>query len=123
MDSESIVDVAKQMAAKSGLPTSKEHVDTQEDSCARAASAPPNEAITELMEKMHRQHYERFLEDQIPMLDGMTPRQAAKSRKMRPKLVELMKGHLHHVEKENREKGTNLEIGWVLTELELNELL
>ena len=55
-------------------------------------------------------------------LDGMTPRKAAKSAKMRPHLVELMKNHIHGIDKTNKERGFSISIEWVLDELELTDL-
>ena len=74
------------------------------------------------MQQFHRRHYEKFLDDDIPMLDGLTPRQAAVSPEMRPRLVELMKLHLHGIEKRSREEGLGLDLDWVLDELGLDEL-
>ncbi len=41
---------------------------------------------------------------------------------MRPALIEWMKGHLHHLERNNRQDGTHFNIDWVLDELGLAEL-
>ena len=82
----------------------------------------PAEAKREIMQQFHRRHYEKFLDDGIPMLDGLTPREAATSPEMRPRLVELMKLHLHGIEERSRDEGFDLDLNWVLDELGLDEL-
>lgn len=64
----------------------------------------------------------KFLDEKIPALGGMTPRQAAKEPSMKPQLIELMKLHLKGIEKQNRDKNLGLDIDWVLDELGLSEL-
>jgi hypothetical protein len=57
------------------------------------------------------------------MLDNKTPRQAARDKKLRSKLIDLMKIHLHGIAKRNREDPClNLNIDWVIDELGLGEL-
>lgn len=41
---------------------------------------------------------------------------------MRPKLIELMKQHLKGIERQNKDRGLDLNIDWVLDELLLLEL-
>ena len=83
----------------------------------------PPEVEQELGSRLLRSHYTAFLDKPVPALDGMTPRDAARDPAMRPRLVELMKGHVHHVEQESREKGVDVRIDWVLEELGLDELV
>jgi hypothetical protein len=80
------------------------------------------EVEQEILQKFHRQHYEKFLDDSIPMLDGMTPREAAVSPEMRPQLIELMKLHVHGIEQRSRDEGIAIDLNWVLEELDLDEL-
>jgi len=82
----------------------------------------PPEAKREIMEQFHRRHYEKFLGDTIPMLDDMTPRQAASDPDMRPRLIELMKLHLHGIEEKSRDEDLAIDLDWVLDELGLDEL-
>jgi hypothetical protein len=56
------------------------------------------------------------------MIDYMTPRQAAKDPKMRPRLIELMKQHLKGIETQNKDKNLGINIDWILDELKLTEL-
>jgi hypothetical protein len=82
----------------------------------------PQDVKQEMLEQFHRRHYEKFIDDTIPMLDDMTPRQAATDIQMRPRLIELMKLHLNGIEKKSRDEGLDLDLDWVLDELNLNEL-
>lgn len=116
---ESVVDVAKIMARRTeeGSP-----VVTQQNSTRDAHPSIPPEIKEKMMIEHYRKHYERFLNDPVPALDGMTPRKAAKSAKMRPRLIELMKGHVHSIDTGNKEHGVPISIDWVLDELGLSEL-
>jgi hypothetical protein len=82
------------------------------------ATAPPELII----QQTHDQNYRAFLDDKNPALDGWTPRAASKVPKMRTRLAELMKLHLHNLDRQNREKGIDLRLDWVLDELGLPEL-
>jgi len=75
-----------------------------------------------MMKDFYKKHYEKFIDEQIPALDNLTPRQAAKDPKMRPKLIGLMKQHLKSIDIQNKEKGLGLDISWMLDELGLVEL-
>lgn len=86
-------------------------------------STIPPEVEKQLIEQFHRRHYEKFLDDTIPMLNGLTPRQAAADLKMRAKLIDLMKLHMQGLESQSRERGFELNIDWVLKELGLHELM
>jgi len=122
LQNEAVVDLAKQQAAK--IEDNYEDyverrvLDKEEGS---SENIPP-EIERELIQKMHRRHYSVFLEDKIPALDNMTPRQAASSLQMRTRLIELMKQHLKGIEKQNKDRGLDLNINWVLDELSLPEL-
>ena len=41
---------------------------------------------------------------------------------MRPKLIELIKSHLGHIDTMNLEKGFDINIDWIVDELGLDEL-
>lgn len=80
------------------------------------------EAQKQVLRENLDQRYAAFLDEKAPALDGLTPRAAAKDPPSRAKLVELMKFHLHNLERENREQGLDLRLDWVLDELGLAEL-
>ena len=83
----------------------------------------PLEIQAQVMRNFHEQHYRQFLDIPVPMLENKTPRQAAKNKSLRPKLLDLMKLHIHGIEKQNQNNSfLNLDIDWVLDELGLEEL-
>jgi hypothetical protein len=83
----------------------------------------PPEVQAEILSKFHEQQYRQFMDSPVPMLENETPRQAAKNKMLRPKLIDLMKLHIHGIEKRNQENPyLSLNIDWVLDELELEEL-
>jgi hypothetical protein len=58
---------------------------------APAQERLPPEIEREFMGKYYEDYYTRWLDMEIPALEGMTPRKAVKSRKMKPALIELLK--------------------------------
>lgn len=83
----------------------------------------PPEIRTEILSQFHERHYRQFIDSPVPMLENKTPRQAAKNKRLRPKLIDLMKLHIQGIEKRNREDPClSLDIEWVLDELGLVEL-
>ncbi len=88
-----------------------------------APDAIPSEVRAEIVKKFYEEHYTRFLDDPIPALDGLTPREASGRPDARSMLVELMKEHIHGIERRNREEGTDISIDFVLKKLGLDELL
>lgn len=82
----------------------------------------PSEVRQQAAAEAHRQHYERFLDESVPALGGATPRAAAADPALRPKLVELMKGHIHGVERRCEQDHLRLDLDWVLDALDLASL-
>ena len=83
----------------------------------------PPEVQAQVMSQFHEQHYRQFIDSPFPMLENKTPRQAAKIKKLRPKLLDLMKLHIQGIEKQNRENPfLSLDIDWLLDELGVEEL-
>jgi hypothetical protein len=82
----------------------------------------PLELQRELMSRFYEDHYRKFLDEAVPALSGMTPREAARDAKMRPALLALMKDHLHGIDARNRAEQLDIDIDWVLDELGLDEL-
>jgi hypothetical protein len=63
-----------------------------------APSEPmPPEAI-ELVKRMQAEHYRRWLDEEIPALGGLTPRQAAKLKGAPRKRLELLLAEIEHAE-------------------------
>lgn len=117
LKNEKVVDIAKQVAGRTGEEERENNV---------MPLTKPAELPLEIKQKVigdfYKKHYKKMLDDRIPALDGMTPRQAARDPKSRPKLIELMKGHLKNIELQNRQDSLGLDITWVLDELNLPEL-
>ena len=112
---EKVVDIAKQIANK---PVDERAEKSEKE---QVFMSPEDEQA--LMQKVYEQQYKKFIDENIPMIDNNTPRQAAKNPKLRPKLVELMKVHIKGIEQLNKEKGIKVNIDWILDELGLSELI
>lgn len=120
LHNECIVDLAKQMANKN----ENNGMDDEQFSLKTAAPKErvPEEIQRKIMNDFYRQHYRRFLDEQIPALDNLTPRQTAGNPIARQKLVKLMKEHLKSIEIQNKGNNYAITIDWVLNELNLPEL-
>lgn len=93
-----------------------------------AAGEPPPEpaggppVVAEQLLREHEERYRQFLDHALPELEGLTPRQAAADPNRRPRLVAVLKTHLHNLDLRNRREAVQLSIDWVLDELGLAEL-
>lgn len=114
LKNEMVVDLAKQFAE-----TIEER---RMEPLAEKTSSIPREIEQKLMRDFYKENYKKFLDEKIPMLNGMTPRQASKKPAMRLQLINLMKIHLKGIETQNRKRNFGLNIDWVLDELGLSEL-
>ena len=76
----------------------------------------------ELELRFEQEFLKTFLDNGIPLLDGMAPREAAQTPAMRPKLVELMKSHVRSHDENNLRTGRSTDINWLLAELGLDEI-
>ena len=85
-------------------------------------SALPPELEQKILEKHYLEHYTKFIDDSLPALDNMTPREAARKPDMRPRLINLMKDHIQGISSMCRKRGITIDIDWVLKELGLHEL-
>jgi len=101
----------------------QQHIESDRDGGMEREDGIPPEVRADLLGRFHEQHYRQFLDSPVPMLENKTPRQAAKNKALRPRLIDLMKLHVHGIDKRNREAPSlNLDIDWVLDELGLEEL-
>ena len=116
LKNEEVIDMAKQMAER--IKEGREDAQLSVDE----ADKVPLEIQQKLMKDFYKTRYKKFLDEEIPALDDITPRQAAEDPKMRQKLVELMKEHLKGIERQNQDHNSGLDITWVLDELRLPEL-
>ncbi|MBM3879371.1 MAG: hypothetical protein FJ387_06580 [Verrucomicrobia bacterium] len=87
---------------------------------------PPNPTLQpeELAaaEAAHRTRFTRLLDLGTGTLGGQSPRAAAQDAALRPQLVEWTKTQINLLERENRQRGTRLNLDWALDELGLAEL-
>jgi hypothetical protein len=101
----------------------EQRIESDADGRMEKENEIPPEVRAEVLSKFHEQHYRQFMDSPAPMLENKTPRQAAKNKILRPKLIDLMKLHVHGIEQRNHEDPClNLDIDWVLDELGLGEL-
>ncbi len=82
----------------------------------------PPEVEAQVIQELYAKQYKNFLDEPVPMIDNMTPRQAARVPSMRPKLIELIKLHLNSIDTANIDGGIDIDIDWILDELGLDEL-
>ena len=113
---EAIVDMAQQLADR----TEREG---QTLVLSPESKVPLTEHDRKLMTADYLSHYEHFSNVAMKALDGMTPMDAAKNVKMRSRLIEFMKGHIHHIDTINKAQRLSVDISFLLKELGLNELL
>jgi hypothetical protein len=85
-------------------------------------SPMPQEVVRKATQSFYEDTYRKFPDQPIPMLENATPRQAAHRPSLRPRLIELMKIHIHGIEEVNRQQGTQLSLDWLLDELRIPEL-
>ncbi|MCK4995031.1 MAG: hypothetical protein KAS13_08330 [Candidatus Omnitrophica bacterium] len=115
LKNEAVIDMAKQHAETIGK--------RKRESATEKSNSIPPEIERKLMRDFYKNRYEKFLDEDIPALDGMTPRQAAKKPAMKIQLINLMKLHIKGIEKQNRDKNLGLNIDWLLNALGLTELI
>jgi hypothetical protein len=63
-----------------------------------APSEPMPAEVLEVVKRMQAEHYQRWLDDEIPALGGLTPRQAAKRKGAPRKSLELLLAEIEHAE-------------------------
>lgn len=59
---------------------------------------PPPPEVLEVMRRMQAEHYQRWLDESIPALNGLTPRQAAAKKGAPRKRLELLLAEIEHAE-------------------------
>lgn len=83
----------------------------------------PNAIHQQMLKQSLDRYYQDFLNQKIPFLGNMRPRDAAKNPTMRPELAELMKNHMNSAEEMTKNKNQSpYNFDWVLDELNLSEL-
>ena len=84
----------------------------------KAPEIPP-EVQAELLGRFYEEHYHKWLDEPVPALGDRTPRQAAKLKTVRPKLITLMKDFESHAERQRRAGEPAYDFGWMWKELGL----
>ena len=93
----------------------------QEQAEAQPAISLASEAVEGALLEHYSRHYRRWLDDELPMLDGATPRQAARSRALLPKLVEALKDLEHAYYRALRDGTAAFDSFWMWNELGLDD--
>lgn len=93
-----------------------------ETAVSRIKFDPDATSRAQLDEQIEQEFMKTFLDKSIPLLDGLTPRQAAKDSARRPRLVEIMKSRVRDQDESNLRNGCNTDINWMLEELGLDEI-
>ncbi|HVL69895.1 MAG TPA: SEC-C metal-binding domain-containing protein [Vicinamibacterales bacterium] len=81
----------------------------------------PPEIAADLVKEWQDRHYQRWMDEPVPALDGHTPREAAASKKLRPKLIELLRTFDNHTERGRLAGQPPYETSWLWSALGLKE--
>ncbi len=108
-----------------------EHQDLEQAVLAAAQEGPREpaplpeemrEPAREALVQMLAQHYERWLDEPVPALDGATPRAAAGDAALRPRVAELIEGLERLYEKALEAGEAAYDPTWMWEELHLEDL-
>jgi hypothetical protein len=135
-ETESVEDVATMMAEKRAKREQEPSASSEVSSCAVFASGStspearrvpdssplPPEPTREALRKFYEDRYRKFPDEAVPMLENATPRAASRQKALRPRLIELLKIHIHGIDQVNRKEGLQLSLDWLLDELGVEEL-
>ncbi len=89
---------------------------------SRIPGPGPGETMAEVQSRVVQESLRCFLDEAIPALGGRTPRQAAADPQLRPKIVQLVKTRVSHLDEDNLRSGRNDDINWLIRELGLTEI-
>lgn len=76
----------------------------KESSTDEPVNELPMEIQQQIYTKFMQKHFEKWLKDNIPALDGRTPMQAVKTEEGRKKVIELLKS-IENSEEHNKKQG------------------
>ena len=127
------VKLTKVLGGMVGVPTLG--TETPEEAMAEREGAPRTDDAAQKLGLTHDEerrlvhshlddHYRKTLEQGLPMLDGMTPREAARTAAGRAKVVTWLK-YLENQSRKRQDPGDPLatyDVGWLSTELGVTEL-
>ncbi|MGH7255255.1 MAG: YecA family protein, partial [Nitrospirales bacterium] len=86
---------------------------------AAPVSSLPPDVEAEMRYKFFDEHYQAWVDEPVPALDNLTPRKAARDRRRRPKLIELLKQLENSEEHAAREGRKPYDFSWMWKELGL----
>jgi hypothetical protein len=78
----------------------------------RAAEEPTQPEMLAALRDFKQAHYREWLDESIPALDGLTPRKAARTAKMKPRLVALVKDIEHGEQKRPEAERFDVAVLW-----------
>jgi hypothetical protein len=84
------------------------------------ADAVPPEIAAQLVREFKDRHYKTWPDHPLPGLDGRTPRDAARLKTMRPRLVDLLKDMENMETRGARPDNPAYDFGWIWAELGLD---
>jgi len=99
----------------------REHMDPvaqlagNEDRLARPDDPPPAEVV-EVMRKLQAEHYRRWLDESIPALGGLTPREAARRKGAPRRELDVLLAEMEHCEA-GRPEAERFDVAWLRREL------
>jgi len=81
----------------------------------------PKEVRQQIYQQFMQKHYERWITDKIPALDGRTPEQAVKTEEGRTKVIELLKSFENGEEHKKRKGEPFYDLSWMWDRLGLEK--
>ncbi|MFH1154460.1 MAG: SEC-C domain-containing protein [Pseudomonadota bacterium] len=82
-------------------------------------SPADREKLDQTIKDEQKKYYKKWLDMDIPMLDGHTPRQAARSPELKPRIIEMLKDLEHHYESDLTLGKPGFDPSWMWEELGL----
>ncbi len=82
----------------------------------------PGESLASRLARLRSEDLRASLDRPLPLLDGQTPRDAARDLLLRPRVLQWCKSHLNDLDQENLSTGRADRIDWLADELQLPEL-
>ena len=102
-------------------PDEKTNKDMEEDDNNNCDLTKEESSL--LVTEAYKNFYKNFLDEQIPALNNLTPREAADDPEMHLPLRELMKTHIHSIEKMKAKGETIFSLDNILKQLGLDDLI
>lgn len=86
---------------------------------ARPEDEVPPEAAAEIVQAFYERHYRGWLDEPLPALDGRTPREAARLKSARPRVIALLKDMENGSARERLAGRPAYDFGWMWSPLGL----